>query len=627
MKIEICLAYEIRFKMWENMKVNISGKIMFLVILTSFTPLMLYSTVSLNELNRLEGNIVSISNDITLDLLGNYTLDMINSTERRISGIIEEDFQILKTLANSMAKPLYEKDLDMLKWLEISVNLQNPSIGGIWVVNASNIIVSGGFHPYFPIGKDLSGDTFHQAMLSLINQGLNESNYPFVTFNPQAISEDEFGMGYNYPIFYNESYIGVLILTRSWDQFQDLVESAEIKGSADIIMINIFGDIIAGSYQNYSEPYSLNFFITNPEYNSTKTILNKSTDIQEGKIGDIDIIFCYKWIEVLNNTIPELQIESYIARRWAIISILPINEYLLPIQRIQSEVQRQVEISSITTLISILVLIIGGLVTLYYGTKRITLPLKHLIEATLQIGEGNREVTVPVESRDDIGKLAESFNKMASNLKQYTDNLKSIIGEKEILIKEVHHRVKNNLQIISAIAIMHEQYLDEKTRNIFKEFQDRIKVMAKIHETLYNSEDLGNLNVKNYITSLVEDLILSYKSFVENVNFVFKIEDFDINIRKAVYFGLLLNELISNAMKYAFPSKIDGRIIISARLLGDGSIILKVEDDGIGFPDNIDYLNPDTMGLKIVDTLTKQLKGIISLNRDEGTSWTIKFKG
>jgi two-component sensor histidine kinase len=613
--------------MWENMKVNISGKIMFLVILTSFTPLMLYSTVSLNELNRLEGNIVSISNDITLDLLGNYTLDMINSTERRISGIIEEDFQILKTLANSMAKPLYEKDLDMLKWLEISVNLQNPSIGGIWVVNASNIIVSGGFHPYFPIGKDLSGDTFHQAMLSLINQGLNESNYPFVTFNPQAISEDEFGMGYNYPIFYNESYIGVLILTRSWDQFQDLVESAEIKGSADIIMINIFGDIIAGSYQNYSEPYSLNFFITNPEYNSTKTILNKSTDIQEGKIGDIDIIFCYKWIEVLNNTIPELQIESYIARRWAIISILPINEYLLPIQRIQSEVQRQVEISSITTLISILVLIIGGLVTLYYGTKRITLPLKHLIEATLQIGEGNREVTVPVESRDDIGKLAESFNKMASNLKQYTDNLKSIIGEKEILIKEVHHRVKNNLQIISAIAIMHEQYLDEKTRNIFKEFQDRIKVMAKIHETLYNSEDLGNLNVKNYITSLVEDLILSYKSFVENVNFVFKIEDFDINIRKAVYFGLLLNELISNAMKYAFPSKIDGRIIISARLLGDGSIILKVEDDGIGFPDNIDYLNPDTMGLKIVDTLTKQLKGIISLNRDEGTSWTIKFKG
>jgi two-component sensor histidine kinase len=613
--------------MWENMKVNISGKIMFLVILTSFTPLMLYSTVSLNELNRLEGNIVSISNDITLDLLGNYTLDMINSTERRISGIIEEDFQILKTLANSMAKPLYEKDLDMLKWLEISVNLQNPSIGGIWVVNASNIIVSGGFHPYFPIGKDLSGDTFHQAMLSLINQGLNESNYPFVTFNPQSISEDEFGMGYNYPIFYNESYIGVLILTRSWDQFQDLVESAEIKGSADIIMINIFGDIIAGSYQNYSEPYSLNFFITNPEYNSTKTILNKSTDIQEGKIGDIDIIFCYKWIEVLNNTIPELQIESYIARRWAIISILPINEYLLPIQRIQSEVQRQVEISSITTLISILVLIIGGLVTLYYGTKRITLPLKHLIEATLQIGEGNREVTVPVESRDDIGKLAESFNKMASNLKQYTDNLKSIIGEKEILIKEVHHRVKNNLQIISAIAIMHEQYLDEKTRNIFKEFQDRIKVMAKIHETLYNSEDLGNLNVKNYITSLVEDLILSYKSFVENVNFVFKIEDFDINIRKAVYFGLLLNELISNAMKYAFPSKIDGRIIISARLLGDGSIILKVEDDGIGFPDNIDYLNPDTMGLKIVDTLTKQLKGIISLNRDEGTSWTIKFKG
>jgi PAS domain S-box-containing protein len=216
--------------------------------------------------------------------------------------------------------------------------------------------------------------------------------------------------------------------------------------------------------------------------------------------------------------------------------------------------------------------------------------------------------------------------KLELDMQQQAEILKKILIEKDTLLKELHHRVKNNLQIISAISIMQEENLDKNTRKIFKDFQSRIKAMAKIHETLYKSEDIGQLKINEYISNLIDNLILSYKTNTKRIKIKLDIEEINFDLRIAMYYGLIINELISNSLKYAFPNNRAGKIIISTKKNDDNSIVLKIKDNGIGIPDEIDYLSPETMGLKIVSILTKQLKGTISLNRGKGTEWIITFR-
>ena len=213
--------------------------------------------------------------------------------------------------------------------------------------------------------------------------------------------------------------------------------------------------------------------------------------------------------------------------------------------------------------------------------------------------------------------------KLGLDIKRYTNDLEKNVIEKENLFRELHHRVKNNLQIISAITIMQKQNLDQKTREIFIEFQNRIGAMAKLHEILYNSGDFSNLNIQDYVYSLVNDIFLSYNLDKERINFEINTGEIEIDLRNAMYYGLIINELVSNALKYAFPNNKSGLITISMEKPDVRSVILKVEDNGIGISDDIDYTNTETMGLKIVQILTKQLNGSITLNKDKGTGWTI----
>jgi PAS domain S-box-containing protein len=218
------------------------------------------------------------------------------------------------------------------------------------------------------------------------------------------------------------------------------------------------------------------------------------------------------------------------------------------------------------------------------------------------------------------------MKKYEKELESRTESLEKALKEKESLMRELHHRVKNNLQVISAITLMHEESSHIDTRQIFKEYQNRIKAMAKIHETLYRSEDIENIGMEGYVLNLISNLIMSYNVDQERIKIISKIDKIDLNISKAMHYGLIINELISNALKHAFPDEKKGSISVSVIKGEEDQITLVVEDDGTGLKSEIDYTNPSTMGLKIIKTSTAQLKGKISLTKNKGTRWEITFQ-
>jgi two-component sensor histidine kinase len=204
--------------------------------------------------------------------------------------------------------------------------------------------------------------------------------------------------------------------------------------------------------------------------------------------------------------------------------------------------------------------------------------------------------------------------------------LESSLEEKEILLKEIHHRVKNNLQIISSLIVLQEQYIrDERILNIFKDFQNRIKVMALIHQALYNSENLNNICLSKYIKNLVNNLFKAYSADSKKIKLQLNIEDIEFNLDKAISCGLIINELVSNSLKHAFSKNDEGKIIVKLKKIKKNRVLLDVYDNGSGFPENIDYKNSDTLGLKLITTITKQMDGKISIDKNDGTHVRISW--
>lgn len=198
--------------------------------------------------------------------------------------------------------------------------------------------------------------------------------------------------------------------------------------------------------------------------------------------------------------------------------------------------------------------------------------------------------------------------------------LESSLAEKEILLKEIHHRVKNNLQIISSLIVLQEQYVkDERILHIFKDFQSRIKVMALIHQTLYNAENLNKICLSEYIKNLVNNLFKVYSANSKNIKLQLNIDNIDFNLDNATACGLIINELVSNSLKHAFSKNDDGKILVTLKKTNNNRILLEVYDNGIGFPKDVDYEDSDSLGLKLISTITKQMDGKISIERNNGT--------
>lgn len=203
--------------------------------------------------------------------------------------------------------------------------------------------------------------------------------------------------------------------------------------------------------------------------------------------------------------------------------------------------------------------------------------------------------------------------------------LKKSLDEKEALLKEVYHRVKNNMQIISSLLNLQIANVQGKeSKDILKDSQSRIKSMAMIHEKLYMSKDLGHINFKEYVEHLVTDIFYTYGVKVGAITPILRIENIELNMETAIPLGLIINEIVINSLKFAFPQG-KGSIKIIFKSFNN-TLTLTVADDGIGIPENIDYQKTDSLGLQLVTNLVNQLNGEISLDTKQGTEFNITFK-
>ncbi|KAF5074717.1 Chemotaxis response regulator protein-glutamate methylesterase [anaerobic digester metagenome] len=211
-----------------------------------------------------------------------------------------------------------------------------------------------------------------------------------------------------------------------------------------------------------------------------------------------------------------------------------------------------------------------------------------------------------------------------TELKNVENSLKYSLKEKEVLLREIHHRVKNNLQIISSLlSLQRLQVEDPQTADILWECQGRVRAMAMIHENIYQSQDIGRINFKNYVEMLLYDIFNLYRVNKKSVILEMRIEGVKMGIETAMPCGLVINELATNSIKHAFPQ---GNGIIKIELkTDDDAHILIIEDDGIGLPENLDPQKSKKLGLMVVNTLVNQLNGEMEIDRTNGTKFIIKF--
>ncbi len=209
--------------------------------------------------------------------------------------------------------------------------------------------------------------------------------------------------------------------------------------------------------------------------------------------------------------------------------------------------------------------------------------------------------------------------------KEIQQQMLESIHEKEVLLQEVHHRVKNNLQVISSILNLQSSYVkDENSLNILRESQNRIKSMSFIHESLYHTRDFSKIEFSDYIMSLSGSLIHSYSIGLGRINLKTDFQKVYLILDQAIPCGLIVNELVSNALKYAFPNNQSGEITMKLNEV-KGKINLLVADNGVGLPDDLDVKNSESLGLQLVYTLADQLDADINVSAENGTEYLITF--
>lgn len=205
------------------------------------------------------------------------------------------------------------------------------------------------------------------------------------------------------------------------------------------------------------------------------------------------------------------------------------------------------------------------------------------------------------------------------------EKIKASLQEKEVLLKEVHHRVKNNMQVISSILNLQSSYVkDTYALNLLKECQNRIKSMAFIHEALYQNKNFESVNFSEYISTISKNLLHSYSVGGEKIRLVLTLDNLFLNLDTSIPCGLIINEILSNSLKYAFPDNREGIIFVTLKHYNK-KIHIEVGDNGIGIPESIDIKNTQSLGLQLVDTLVEQINGTLVLQRTKGTKFIIEF--
>jgi PAS domain S-box-containing protein len=234
---------------------------------------------------------------------------------------------------------------------------------------------------------------------------------------------------------------------------------------------------------------------------------------------------------------------------------------------------------------------------------------RQLTERTSDLSDVNLKLMTEIEIRIDAEK-----------------QLTKSVGEKEVLLREVHHRVKNNLQIIISLLNLQSRYItDETTLAAFRESQNRVRVMALVHEKLYQSADITKLDLGNYIQFLGNNLLQFFDIKGKGITLTIDIHDIFLAIDTVIPLGLIINELISNSLKYAFPEGMKGEIALAVQRQ-DHTLTMLFKDNGVGIPEDFDWRNAKSLGLRLVVSLVDQLDGTIERDRSSGTMFTIVVK-
>ena len=215
----------------------------------------------------------------------------------------------------------------------------------------------------------------------------------------------------------------------------------------------------------------------------------------------------------------------------------------------------------------------------------------------------------------------------ARNLLQAQKNVQKDLEEKTILLKEIHHRVKNSLQIVASLLNLQSRKIkDDRVLDLFYQSRDRVKMMASVYEELYQSESFARINFKEYLKDVM-DYMYQTSDIKDRVALDLNVEDVEIGLNNAIPVALILNELLTNSIKHAFPNNREGKIEICFKKTENGTFQLIYRDSGIGLPKHIDFEKAETLGLHLIKNLAHQIEGQARLEQNEWTAFKIKFKG
>lgn len=296
-------------------------------------------------------------------------------------------------------------------------------------------------------------------------------------------------------------------------------------------------------------------------------------------------------------------------------SVCDIVGYPEP-ELLASDFQTITHPDDLTTDLELVRRVLAGAVPTYQMEKRYVHKRGHIVHVLLSVSLVRDEGGAPLYFISQIQDITER--------KEAERRLTASLREKEVLLKEIHHRVKNNLQIVSALLDLQSDFTtDAGALEMFKESRGRVRSMALIHERLYRSADVARVNFAEYVRQLADDLYRAYR-VSDGVQFELDVDVPPLPIDIAIPCGLLLNELMSNCFKHAFQDATAGVLRVS--LTGDGDeSVLVVADNGVGFPDGLDFRNTASFGLQLVNTLVAQLGGAIELASGHGTAFTVRF--
>ncbi|MGK5090869.1 histidine kinase dimerization/phosphoacceptor domain -containing protein [Deltaproteobacteria bacterium TL4] len=264
----------------------------------------------------------------------------------------------------------------------------------------------------------------------------------------------------------------------------------------------------------------------------------------------------------------------------------------------------------------------------YEATNRLLTQTKDALQkAHEELQKAHDQLEIRVEERTSELKITnEKLHQEIEERRRAEQRLQNSLKEKEVLLQEVHHRVKNNMAMVAAFLKL--QIPKVKNRNdveLFLETQNRIQTMVLIHEKLYKTSDFSKIDFNQFINELTNALLASYISVPERITITKKVLEVSLDIQKAIPCGLIINELLSNVFKHAFKEGEKGTVQISFFQDNEGLYTLLVSDNGMGLPQDLDIRETEALGLQLVNILTDQLKGTIEIDRAKGTSFKIKF--